>query len=188
MTGEDFVKIVNLQAAIGAADATLAALNAPPGRTPAPRDVELSDWYRGSSPECKAKIKSIIDEAVQQAVFSFLALLDGVAALGAEYESGRLLLFYAAGEKRALLNDPSEAELHNVFNRVSATAQPQVETKLNPYEVGPARSLLQQSVPGDGLEIHHAPDKHSSARMPQYDADTAPAIAIPKCEHRRVNR
>jgi hypothetical protein len=93
VTGEDFVRIAKLQAVSGAADATVAALNKPPGRTPASSDVELSDWYRASSPESKVKIKSVIDEAVQQAVFSFLALLDGASALGTGYDSGKLLLF-----------------------------------------------------------------------------------------------
>lgn len=105
---------------------------------------KLSEWYRASSPESKVKIKTVIDEAVQQAVFSFLALLDGVADLGAGYDSGRLLLFYAEGENRTLLNNPHEPELHNVFNRVAATPLTQGEARLNAYEVETARSLLRQ--------------------------------------------
>ncbi len=188
MTREDFVRIAKLQAVTGALDATVAALNDPPGRTPAPSDVELSEWYRASSPESKVKVKSVINEAVQQAVFSFLALLDGVATLGAGHESGRLLLFYAEGENRTLLNNPHEPELHNVFNRVSATPLPQRDTKLNAHQVGTARSLLRQSVPGDGLEIHHVPDRQSgTASLPEYNPDAAPAIALGKWEHRRMS-
>jgi hypothetical protein len=188
VTGEEFVRIAKLQAVTGAVDATVAALRNPPGRSPSPSDVELSGWYRASSPESKAKIKSVIDEAVQQAVFSFLALLDGVAALGSGYDKGRLLLFYAEGENRTLLNNPHEPELHNVFNRVTATPLLQSEARLSAHKVETARSLLRHSVPGDGLEIHHVPDRQVGiASLKEYDSDSAPAIALGKWEHRRIS-
>lgn len=187
MTGEAFVRIAKLQAVTGAVEATVAALNNPPGRTPDPSDVELSEWYRASSPESKVKIKFIVEEAVQQAVFSLLAVLDGVSALGAGYDTGKLLLFYAEGETRTLLNNPQEPELHNIFNRVTSTP-PQGEAILSAYEVETARSLLRRSVPGDGLEIHHVPDRQLGiANVKEYDPDSGPAIALGKWEHRRIS-
>jgi hypothetical protein len=187
VTAEDFVRIVDLQAAKGAAEATLSALVTPPGRTPALRDRELASWYQQSSPAEKANIKAVVEEATQQAVFSVFALLDGVASLGAEYGSGELALFYRENKEHVLLNDPNGRELHNIFNRLSKTPVPAVRPNLRPFEAGPARSLLQASEPGDGFEIHHVPDRHyGNANMHGYDPETAPAIALPKAEHRRM--
>lgn len=75
-----------------------------------------------------------------------------------------------------------------MFNRILAT--PTYETPkgtLEAYELGDAASLLRKSVPGAGLEIHHVAHKHSALlSIPGYEADTAPAMALPKGEHRRI--
>lgn len=62
-------------------------------------------------------VKAAVREAPQQAVFSFLVLLDGVASIG-KGRDGKLKLFYSERERRVLLNDPAKEELHNLFNKI----------------------------------------------------------------------
>jgi hypothetical protein len=188
MTAKDFVEAVRAQASDGAVGAVVSCLQSPPGRKPSQHDSELSSWYGSIPPEHQAMVQAIVAETAQQAVFSFLALLDGVAALGDEHHAGRLQLFYTKGAQQVLLNDSSQEELHNLFNRsLAAPNRMAAKGTLKPYDVGDVASLLRKSVPGDGLEIHHVPQKHSAGLSNSgYDPDTAPATALPKCEHRRM--
>jgi hypothetical protein len=50
--------------------------------------------------------------------------------------------------------------------------------------VAPFNELKSKSVPGDGLDIHHAPhQKPASQSITGYDKKTAPSIALPEKEH-----
>jgi hypothetical protein len=187
MTGKDFVDVVRIQACDGAIEAMLLGLEIPPGRFPSQRDVDLSNWYRSLSPESQNMLQAIVAETARQAVFSFLALLDGVASLGKSRPEGKLQLFYVEREERYLLTDTASEELHNLFNQTPTKSTLIERGLLEPHEVGPASALLRKSVPGDGLEIHHVPRKRvGSANVGGYDPDSAPAIALPKAEHRRM--
>jgi RHS repeat-associated protein len=58
--------------------------------------------------------------------------------------------------------------------------------KVAKYEVGAFGDLAKRSK-GDGLEIHHAAQKHPAGQtIPGYDPKTAPSIALPSNEHRRI--
>jgi hypothetical protein len=188
MTAKDFVEVVKTQASDGAVAAVVSCLESPPGRKPSKRDSELSNWYKAISSAHQAMVQAIVTETAQQAVFSFLALLDGVAALGEGHQEGRLQLFYTKGKNQVLLNDLDHEKLHDLFNRNSALPDSKpAGGALKPYDVGEAASLMHKSVPGDGLEIHRLPQKHNlGLSTPGQDSDTAPAIALPKCEHRRM--
>jgi RHS repeat-associated protein len=60
---------------------------------------------------------------------------------------------------------------------------------VQPYEVGTADDLKRRSVPGDGLDIHHLPQKHPAGQViPGYDPKTGPAMAVPEGEHRQIPR
>ncbi len=55
------------------------------------------------------------------------------------------------------------------------------------YEVGKYDDLKKRSVPGDGLDIHHAVQKHPAGQViPGYDLKTGPSIAIPALEHSQI--
>jgi hypothetical protein len=132
-------------------------------------------------------VKIAVREAAEQAVFSFLALLDGVASIG-KGRDGKLQLFYTERERRVLLNDPVKEELHNLFNEIPPESRSETDTgALRANDVGLASELLRKSVPGDGLEIHHVPQKYfASLNIAGYDPDSAPAIALPKAAHRSM--
>lgn len=55
------------------------------------------------------------------------------------------------------------------------------------YEVGTFSDLANRSSTGDGLDIHHAAQKHPAGQViPEYDPATGPSIAIPRGEHSRI--
>jgi len=55
------------------------------------------------------------------------------------------------------------------------------------YDVGTYDELKERSVPGDGLDIHHAMQSNPAGQVvPNYDHQTAPAIAVPRPEHLRI--
>jgi hypothetical protein len=56
-----------------------------------------------------------------------------------------------------------------------------------PYEVGRFDDLRSRSTVRDGLDIHHAPQKHPAEQVVTgYKRETAPAIALPKDEHASI--
>jgi hypothetical protein len=55
------------------------------------------------------------------------------------------------------------------------------------YTVGRFDHLLERSVKGDKLDLHHVPQKHPAAQViPGYNPNTAPAIALPEAEHQMI--
>ena len=55
------------------------------------------------------------------------------------------------------------------------------------YEVGTFDDLTARSVKGDKLDIHHAAQKHPAGQVIDgYDPKTAPSMAVPQREHRRI--
>lgn len=60
-------------------------------------------------------------------------------------------------------------------------------TKVTKYEVGTFDNLTKRSTLGDKLDIHHVTQKHPGKQViPGYDPKTAPSIAVPAREHRRI--
>jgi hypothetical protein len=77
----------------------------------------------------------------------------------------------------------------NSYNQESsdepATTTSQQPT--GPYDTGTAEDLHKGSQVGDGLDVHHVPQqKPASQTIAGYDAKTAPAMALPKGEHKAI--
>jgi hypothetical protein len=59
--------------------------------------------------------------------------------------------------------------------------------RVSAYEVAPANVLRARSVPGDGLDIHHAMQKGPAGQIIDgYNPNTAPAIAVPATLHENI--
>ena len=55
------------------------------------------------------------------------------------------------------------------------------------YEVSTFDDLARRSARGDKLDIHHVAQKHPAGQIIEgYDPRTAPSIAVPQREHRRI--
>jgi RHS repeat-associated protein len=64
---------------------------------------------------------------------------------------------------------------------------PATNEKVQPYDVGEAKDLQGRSAPGDEIDVHHVPQqKPASQTVSGYDSKTAPAIAVPKVEHKTI--
>lgn len=123
------------------------------------------------------------------AVFEVLCAFDGVTTIEDGPDKGRLQLLYINGDDTVLINDPRNRELHNVFNSLCDDDVHVVQPNPNiaPYEVGGGGDLLKKTRVGDDLDIHHVPERcYLPDSMERGDA--SPAIALPKCEHRRIGR
>jgi hypothetical protein len=60
-------------------------------------------------------------------------------------------------------------------------------TETGPYDVGSSADLKGGSVVGDGLDIHHVPQQQPAGQVIEgYNGKTAPAIAVPKGEHKTI--
>jgi hypothetical protein len=58
---------------------------------------------------------------------------------------------------------------------------------VDPYQVGIYGQLARDSISGDGLELHHVPQRAPAALViPGYDPQTAPVIALPVDEHTMI--
>jgi hypothetical protein len=58
---------------------------------------------------------------------------------------------------------------------------------VNKYDVGDYNDLKRRDTVGDGLDIHHATQKHPAQQVIEgYNPKTGPSIALPASEHRRI--
>ena len=185
MTQQSFVSALREQVCNGAVQTVLAALARPSGREPSQHDVQLSTWYIQQPSADQDRIREIIEEAVEQATFNFLAVLDGVAPV----RSGpaRIELSVADGDSRILLNSASGEELHRLFARSRASSATTREPGVSAYDVGKFSELRDRQRVTDLLHLHRVPTKfEASQTIEGYDAEGATCTALPQGEHRRV--
>ncbi len=115
MDAEKFVKVIRLVVAEDSTKGVISVLEKPPGRRPLQKLVDMSIWYNQLNENDKTVVGQIIKESVEAAVFHFLCVLDGVAAIENE-NKGELKLYYENGNIQKLLNDPEMEFLHDLFN------------------------------------------------------------------------
>ena len=61
------------------------------------------------------------------------------------------------------------------------------KTGVQKYEIGDFNDLQKKSKVGDGLDIHHIPQKKPASQVIEnYDPKTAPAIALPQKQHKQI--
>ncbi len=115
MNNREFVNLIRSIVRDGAVKHTLKLLERPPGRRPPEKLVKLSQWYHALPPDQREWVGLAISEAVDDAVFGFLAVLDGVGQIEEPEERGELKLFYERDGNRELINDFDKELLHDIF-------------------------------------------------------------------------
>ena len=119
MTKEEFVNIVHKVIYESAIRGAISNLENPPGRKPGQRLVTLSKWFNNLSPEDKEHVRAAVQSGVHAAVFSFLAVLDGVRVIDDYPEHGELELRYVRNGESVLINEFRSGEfLHDLFNGI----------------------------------------------------------------------
>lgn len=113
MDSKKFVSAIDLVVSKAAKEDVTSILESPPGRKPEEDLVKMSDFYKALNPEEKLLVENIISLSVEESVFGFLCVLDGVRAIGDGPDKGELVLTYKAGTSTQINN---EMDLHDIFN------------------------------------------------------------------------
>jgi hypothetical protein len=117
MNGRDFVRAIKLTVQEGAVKGTLNALRVPQGRLPAPEGIRRKQWFHALGEDDRQMVVELIREAAGQATYNFLLVLDGLLAIESTERKGTLLLYYAEGQQRTLLNDGVKEALTVLFKK-----------------------------------------------------------------------
>lgn len=115
MDSEEFVRAVKTVCSDGQGEELIQSFRNPPGRRPSHRLMRLSKWFRQLDVNDQTMLREALTDAAESAVFGVLCVLDGVRAIESGSEKGTLALYYIKGDRKILLNDPKNEELHNVF-------------------------------------------------------------------------
>jgi hypothetical protein len=116
MTNDDFVEAVERIVADSAVRSATALLEGAPGVAPSDVVADISRWYSGLGSADKDRLLQVVRYAIDQSVFGFLCVLDGVRAIEANPNKGALELHYVSSGGRVRLNDPKGEFLHDLFN------------------------------------------------------------------------
>ena len=93
-------------------------LEQPAGRKPAPKTVKMSEWYHTLSQKDKSSLQEIMQDSIDESLFGFFCVLDGVRDIDVK---GELILCLNNNGEIMKLNDENDEEyLHDVFNRMTA--------------------------------------------------------------------
>lgn len=114
MNSEEFVKVVKLVVSDAATADVISVLDAPPGKKPAKELLDLSHFYNMQSADDKQRIDYIIRRSVDEAVFGFLCVLDGVRAIENGDDKGAISLLY---EGEAIVKLNADGDLHDLYNQ-----------------------------------------------------------------------
>ena len=115
MNAEKFIEVIRLVVVDNTTKGVKSVLQKPPGRSPLRKLIDMSNWYNQLEENYKLVVEQIIKQSVESAIFHFLCVLDGVAAIENE-NKGELKLFYENKDIQELLNDPNKEFLHDLFN------------------------------------------------------------------------
>jgi hypothetical protein len=182
MTSESFIQALKLQTSDAAVFGIAAFLRQPPGRKPKDKDVELSIWFNALDEKAQQMVVAALKEAAELAVFSFLCVLDGVSAIEDAKDKGTLHLTYVKESVSALLNDPKQELLHDIYNDMCMSSVPRMpEREGQEYAAGPMKLLKSIQKSNDGLDIQPIP----SEGVISMELDDVPSIMLPKEEHRK---
>lgn len=117
MNGQNFTEIIVEVVRKTAITGSIEYLKEPPGRKPPEEVVRLSEWYNSLSDKDKENLNRTVAMAVDDSLFGFLAVLDGVRTIEDE-DKGLLELHYVKNNEKILLNNPNEEFLHDMYNGI----------------------------------------------------------------------
>ena len=121
MDTEAFCDVLRSEVLESAAAATAKTLEDPPGREPDSSLVRLSAWFTQLQDRDRVMVRAVAWEAARHAVFGYCCVLDGVRAIEAGPDRGRLRLTYidSGGGETVLAQRDGRSNLHEYFGGVS---------------------------------------------------------------------
>lgn len=118
MDKREFVKAITENVRDSALLGTIKNLSKPAGRRPPKEIAMLSQWFNELGESDKDMVKKVITKSIDQSVFGFLAVLDGVRAIEPSLDKGKFELYYSNDNSKQLLNNEQEEYLHDIYNRL----------------------------------------------------------------------
>jgi len=116
MNNKGFVEAIELIAS-SALNGLLKAIENPPGRSPSPNLVQISDFFRTLNEKDRQTFAIALELASRQSINNLFLVLDGSLAFESMAEKGQLELYYNNGKERVRLNDPCEVPLNEIYRR-----------------------------------------------------------------------
>jgi hypothetical protein len=122
--------------------------------------------------------EEVMQFADQSGLEPLVIAAGAVTTLAAVWDSRESIVNGIAGAVTAFKSE---------MGRATDAAAGQDAHPTEPYETGTYGDLKGNSTVGDGLDVHHVPQQQpASQTIGGYDGKTAPAIAIPKGEHKAI--
>ena len=115
MNNIQFIDVIKIAVREAAVESVIDNLQDPPGRLSSHKEQEVSLWFQSLSTEDRARVSQIVAEAVDEAIFGFLSVLDGTRAIESGEDKGRLNLTYSKKDSEILLNDEGDVFLHDLY-------------------------------------------------------------------------
>ncbi len=116
MNSESFIEAIKEYVREAAITSTLDVISSPPGRSPSDDRVKMAEWHSSLPTDQQVVLKMIIREAVDEALFGLLCVLDGVRAVEDANSRGYFELHHIGKAGRTLLNDGDKEYLHDIYN------------------------------------------------------------------------
>ncbi len=116
MNAEEFVSAIQSEVQEPTAQGLIELLEQPPGRKPAADLMALSQWYNALSHDDQQRLREVVDMTSRDAIFGFLAVLDGVRVIEDGPDRGVLELRYVRRGESTLLNSPHGPFLHDLLS------------------------------------------------------------------------
>lgn len=117
MDSEKFVSIIREVVRNSAIEDTIENIKDPPGRRVSESELVRSNWFNALSDKDQDSVRSVVEDAVDEAIFGMLSVLDGTRAIEDGDDKGTLTLVYE-NKRKVLLNDPETIGLHDLYNAV----------------------------------------------------------------------
>ncbi|MCP4990020.1 MAG: hypothetical protein GY928_29425 [Colwellia sp.] len=114
MNSEQFISIIKKVVRESAIEDTIENLEDPPGRRVSENERYRSDWFNGLSSDSRINVESIITDAVDEALFGLLSVIDGARAIEDGENKGKLILTHKKQQEK-VLNDPDNIGLHDLY-------------------------------------------------------------------------
>lgn len=90
-------------------------------RTVRKKHVELSNWYNSLSDENKQMVLSMMEEAVDSALFGLLCVIDGIRTIEESEEKTTFQVLSIRDGEKTLVNNEDEESLHDLYNSLNST-------------------------------------------------------------------
>lgn len=114
MDARDFVHVIEKVVTESSLRSIEEIVTTPPGKSPSKDLISLSIWFNDLPEDQKENVRRVMKRSVDEAVFGFLCVLDGVRAIEGRSDKGKLLLYYEREGDRKLLNGADEL-LHDMY-------------------------------------------------------------------------